>query len=224
MLFALVILFYWLVTPLVSYFSAKGYLINGSMVLLYISAAFLVGLPFSIFGALASASPNLSVTFAALGLLISSAFQLLGATQASFGSVPVEHKNRKLRILLVLGGVLVLSLLSLLATYFGVLPPFFEENLGTTLIDQLAYTFIITFFLLGSLLYLRLYFKTKSKTLYMYSLGLMLYSIGTFGLTQQLVFGDVVVWLGRATTYVGLLYFLYAFWSSRQKATQNGAP
>jgi hypothetical protein len=217
LLLALTFLFYWLVTPVVAYISAKGYLATGSLTLLYVSMAFFVGVPFSIATGLAASVPNATVTLGALGLLVSSAFQFLGACQASFGSVSVGGERRKLRLALVFVGVLTASLLIIELSLLGAFPPFFIEDTGITLIDELVYACVILFFLVGSLLYLRLNIKSKSETLYVYGLALMLYCLGSFGITQQVVFGDAVVWIGRVCTYVGLLYFLFALLRSHQK-------
>lgn len=46
LLLALTLIFYLLVTPIVSYISAKGYLANGSLMLLFVSLAFFVGYSF----------------------------------------------------------------------------------------------------------------------------------------------------------------------------------
>jgi hypothetical protein len=184
LLLALTILFYLLVTPVVAYISAKGYLATGSVTLIFVSLAFFVGIPFSIGTAAISSSPNATVTLGPLGLLVSSAFQLLGATQASFGSVPVGAEHRKLRLTLAYFAVLAVSILIILLGALGVFPAFFVQNSGVTLMDQVVYELVILFFLAGSLLYLRLYLKSKSETLFMYSLALMLYALGSFGITQ----------------------------------------
>jgi len=211
------ILFYWLVTPTVTFISAKGYLNTGSLILLFISLAFFVALPFSIASVVTPSIPNYAVTFAALGFIVSSAFQLAGAVQASFGSVPVGFQNRKLRLFSALAGTLTLCIIIIVFGFLGFYPPFFLQNIGTTFIDYLFYAFSIFFFASSGLLYLRLYFKSKSEVLYFYSLALILYAIGAFGITQQVVFGDAVVWVGRTATYIGLLYFLYALIVSRKE-------
>ncbi|MDQ1279684.1 MAG: hypothetical protein QG670_946 [Thermoproteota archaeon] len=215
LLLALSILFYWGVTPIVAYISAKSYLMNGSLTLLFVSLAFIVGVPFSVVAG--GSSPNDSVTLGALGLLVSSALQFSGAAQASFGTVPVGSEHRKTRLVLAFACVLSISGLIILLNLLHVFPLFFVENLGVTLVDQAIYGLIILFFLVSSLLYQRLYLKTKSETLYWYSLALLLYGIGSFGITQQLVFGDLVVWVGRIGTYMGLLYFLAALLSIRRE-------
>ena len=211
------ILFYWLVTPAITYISAKGYLNTGSLTLLFISLAFFVALPFSIVSGAVASMPNLTVMFAAFGFILSSAFQLCGAAQASFGSVSVGFQNRKLRLTLALMGALILSLVLVILGFLGIFPSFFLQNSGITLVDQVVYAAVILFFALAGLLYLRLYLKSKSRTLYFYSLALILYAIGSFGITQQVTFGDAVVWVGRIATYFGLIYFLYALIGSQRQ-------
>jgi hypothetical protein len=216
-LLILTILFYLLVTPIVAYISAKSYLATGSLTLLFVSLAFFVGIPFSISIAAATSIPDLTVALGALGLLVSSTFQLSGAAQASFGSVPVGSEHRRLRLISVFLAVSVVCVMIVLFGFLGVYPTFFVNNVGITLADTVVYGFIISFFLAGGLLYMRLYLKSKSKTLFFYSLGLILYALGSFGITQQVVFGDAVVWVGRLSTYFGLIYFLYALLGSRQR-------
>jgi hypothetical protein len=221
LLLILTFVFYWLVTPVVAYISAKGYLTTGSLTLLFVSLAFFVGVPFSIAtGITAVSSPNETVTLGALGFLVSSAFQFLGAAQASFGSVQVGSEGRKRRLMIAFTGVSAISGLIILLDLLGRFPAFFVENSGVKLVDLVVYGFVILFFIVGGLLYLRLYFRAKTDILYTYSLALMLYGIGSFGITQQLVFGDAVVWVGRIATYIGLLYFLFALIGGRQ---ENGS-
>jgi hypothetical protein len=217
LLLTLSVVFYFLVTPIVTYISAKAYLTTGSLTLLFVSLAFLVGIPFSIAGAIASSVPNQSVKVAALGLVVSSFFQFSASLQASFGSVPIGPENRRLRLPVSFIAVLALSVIIIILAFTGVFPVFFVQNAGVTFIDEVFYGAIIFFFLVGSLLYLRIYLKSESSTLYVYSLGLLLYAIGSFGMSQQVVFGDAVVWVGRVSTYIGLLYFLYALIGSRNR-------
>jgi hypothetical protein len=54
--------------------------------------------------------------------------------------------------------------------------------------------------------------------MFIYGLALLLYGMGSFGLTQQMVFGDAIVWLGRLATYLGLIYFLFALLRSRKSS------
>ena len=152
---------------------------------------------------------------------MSSAFQFAGAAQVSFGSVPVRSENRKKRLSIAFLAVLVLSVVLILFGVLDVFPPFFVENVGVTFLDYAVYALVLVFFLAGSLLYFRLYLKTKIDLLYMYAIALLLYGIGCFGITQQLVFGDAIVWIGRIATYFGLLYFLLALVGGRQESNKK---
>ena len=97
-------------------------------------------------------------------MLVSSAFQLLGAAQATFGSVSVGSERSKLKLTLAYIATLVVSGLIMLLGILGVYSTFFVENVGVTFTDGLVYTMVILFFLVGRILYLRLYFKSKSQT------------------------------------------------------------
>ena len=98
----------------------------------------------------------------------------------------------------------------------NVFPTFFVNGIGVTLTDRIVYAIVIFLFSLNCVLYLRLYFKTKSNVLYWYALALAFDAIGLFGLTLQVRFSDIVVWTGRLGTYFGTIYFLIALLSSRK--------
>ena len=223
LLLALDVLFFWGVTPFVAYISARSYLTSGSFTLLLVSLAFIVGVPFSIADGLsANSSPNVSVIFGALGLLFSSTMQLLGSAHASFGTSSIGSEKRKARLVMSYGLVFFISALVMVLALLPAFPPFFVQATGVTTIDQVVYSLVIAFFLVSGVLYLRLYLGSKNDILYMYALALLLFSIGSFGLTQQLVFGDVVVWIGRASLFAGTLYFLSALLQARTESSIKG--
>ena len=66
------------------------------------------------------------------------------------------------------------------------------------------------------MLFLRQYLKSKSNVLYWYTLALVLDAIGSFGVTLQVRFSDIVVWTGRLGIYGATVYFLIALLSSRK--------
>ncbi len=99
----------------------------------------------------------------------------------------------------------------------NVFPAFFVNGVGVTLTDQIIYAIVNFLFSLNCVLYLRLYFKTKSNVLYWYALALAMDAIGLYGLTLQVRYGDIVVWKGRLDTYIGTFYFLIALLSTRKE-------
>jgi hypothetical protein len=206
------------VSFVIAYLSAKGYLLTGSLTLLFIMMAFvLIAIVSIASGVFSTFSPNASVTIVAIGLLLFSALQVLSSFQASFRSVPFGSEHRKVRFTLTcLASVSTVGLLSLLI-WLNVFPPFFINGVGVTLIDQAVYAIVVLLFSLSSGLFLWQYLKTKSNVLYWYTLALALDAMGSFGLTLQVRFSDIVVWTGRLGLYIGTIYFLIALLSSRKK-------
>ena len=207
------------VGSIVAYLSAKSYLLIGSLTLLFVTASFIA----DIMGAVTSSwfaifSPNGSVTMAAIALLLFSALQLSSSVQASFRSVPIGAEHRKFRLMIGCIGVVILFGIITLLTLYEFLPSFFINGVGVTLVDQVVYAIIVILFSISSILFLRQYLKSKSSVLYWYTLALILDAIGSFGLTFQVRFSDIVVWTGRVGIYVGTIYFLIALLSSRKNS------
>ena len=155
---------------------------------------------------------------AAIALLLFSALQLSSSVQASFRSVPIGSEHRKVRLILGCAGVVILFGIITLLTLYEFLPSFFINGVGVTLVDQVIYAIIVILFSVSSILFLRQYLKSKSSVLYWYTLALILDAIGSFGLTFQVRFSDIVVWTGRVGIYVGTIYFLIALLSSRKNS------
>ena len=206
------------VCSVVAYLSAKGYLLTGSLTLLVITMAFVyISIVSVIIGWLANFSANWGVTLNGLDLLLFSALQLFASFQASFRSVAIGSEHRKVRLTLAcLAAVFLSGLLSLL-TVLKVFPTFFVNGVGVTLTDQLVFSTAVLLFSLSSVLFLRQYLKSKSNVLYWYTLALALDAIGSFGVTLQVRFSDIVVWTGRLGLYVATVYFLIALLSSRKE-------
>jgi hypothetical protein len=205
------------VSFVVAYLSARGYLFTGSLTLLFIMMAFILnGVMVVASGFFAIISPNWGVTTAAIGLLLFAVLQLISAFQASFRSAPIGSEHRKERLTLACSGVILLSILLSLLIGLNVIPPFFINGTGVTLADQIVYATVISLLALTSVLFSRLYLKSKSKVLYWYSLALVLEAISLYILTLQVRFSDIVVWTGRLGAYLATVYFLIALLSSRK--------
>ena len=209
------------VGSIVAYLSAKSYLLAGSLTLLFITASFIA----EIGGAITSSwfaifSPNGSVTMAAIALFSFSALQLSSSVQASFRSVPIGAEHRKVRLTIGCTGVVILFGIMALLTLYEVLPSFFINGVGVTVVDQVVYATIVALFSVSSILFLRQYLKSKSSVLYWYTLALIIDAIGSFGLTFQVRFSDIVVWTGRVGIYVGTIYFLIALLSTRKNSAE----
>jgi len=201
----------------VAYLSAKGYLLTGSLTLLFIAISFILnGVMVIVSSWLANFSPNWGVTTAAIGLLLFSMLQLISSLQGSFRSLPIGSEHRKTRLTLAFSSAILLSGFLSLLIGLNVFPSFFVNGIGVTLTDQIVYAITISLLLLSGVFFSRLYLKSKSIVLYWYSLALVFMAIGLFGLTLQVQYSDVVVWTGRLGAYIATIYFLIALLSSRK--------
>ncbi|MGO8805451.1 MAG: hypothetical protein ACLQO7_02455 [Candidatus Bathyarchaeia archaeon] len=205
------------ICSVVAYLSAKGYLLTGSLTLLIITMAFVyISIVSVIIGWLSNYSANWGVTLNGLDLLLFSALQLFASYQASFRSVAIGSEHRNIRLALACVAAVFLSGLLSLLTVLKVFPTFFVNGKGVTLTDQIVFSTAVLLFSLGSMLFLRQHLRSKSNVLYWYTLALVLDAIGTFGITLQIRFSDIVVWTGRLGLYVATVYFLIALLSSRK--------
>ncbi len=201
----------------IAYLSARGYLITGSLTLLIITIAFVyICFVTVIIGWLATLSPNWGVTLNGIDLLLFSGLLLSSSFQASFRSVPIGSEHRKIRLTLACITAISLGVVMSLLTVFNVFPTFFINGQGVTLTDQIVFSIAVLFFSINSVLFLWHYLKSKSGVLYWFTLALVLEAIGTFGVTLQLRFSDIVVWTGRLGIYFATVYFLIALLSSRK--------
>ena len=207
---------------IVAYLSAKSYLARGSLALLFLCTAFVVQSVVPIGSGLASTfSPSATVAIAALGLLVGSVIQLLAAAQASFRSAPIGSEHRKLRLTIAFCITTILSLFVVFLPFWPGFPSLFVNAAGVTMLNQAIYWVAIVVFVVGSFLFMRLYLRSKSSTLYWYSLALFLWGIGTFGVMWQLRFSDIVAWTGRIGWYIGSLYYLIALESARREPSSQ---
>jgi hypothetical protein len=202
----------------VSYLSAKSYLSTGSTALLILSTAFIVQsiVPVGT-GAASIFSPSAAVAMASLGLLIGSLIQLFSALQASFRSAPIGTEHRKIRLA---AACIIAAILSIVVIFLPLsidFPVLFINAAGVTFLNQVIYAVSIVAFLTGSFLFMRLYSVSKSGVLYWYSLALLLWGIGTFGVAWQVRFSDIVAWTGRSGWYIGSLYYLIALHSAKRE-------
>ena len=202
----------------VAFLSAKSYLFTGSLTLLLITVSFTyICLVTVIIGFLASFSPNWGVTLNGIDLFLFAALQLASSYQASFRSVPIGSEHRKVRLMLAVSAAIFLGILMASLTVLNVFPVFFVNGVGVTLTDQIVFSIIVLLFAINSALFLRLYLMSKSNVLYWYTLAMLIEAIGSFGLTLQIRFSDIVVWTGRIGIYVATVYFLIALLSARKE-------
>jgi len=92
----------------------------------------------------------------------------------------------------------------------GVIPVFFIQGIGATALRQFMLGGAIVLFATSSLLFIRLYFKSKSDVLYWYSLAMVLITESLFSWFFAKAAGSPISWAGRVAVYLSAIYFLVA--------------
>jgi len=217
-------LFVSLVSFLVAYISARGYLGTGSTTLVFLGGGVLayalayVGSSTFLF----QGSSNIAFTISAIQFLVGSILNAMGvvlALRASEESRPVRGK-----IVLLYVGVLILMVLVTVASSQGAFPPFFIPGVGSTPPRMWVLGTAVCVFALSSLGVMRLYAESKSDILYWYGLAMALIAVGLAAFFLQRVVGGPIGWVGRLAQYVGSVYFLVAVLATRGARTKGTPP
>ena len=213
---------------LVAYLSARSYVATGSLNLLLLGSGVLAfGSANQVAGWLLGApgGADAFMTIANTGALFASVLHLVSAasTSAALTSEKVSRR-RKSKVMLAYLGVLAFTAVLTMAVFRGALPPFFIPGIGPTLFRQGVLGTAVALFAISSFLFMRLFFKSKSDSLYWYSLALALIAIGSCGVFLQKGVGSPIEWAGRLAQYVGTIYFLTAILTAMREAPTKGIP
>jgi PAS domain S-box-containing protein len=196
--------------------SAKSYLKNRQVnVLLLGSAVLTAGLASLIGGYSANILPNYGVTIHNVGMLVSSALQLLsGLVTIRYLKLEAAVTSKGL-LAIAYSSATIFMLLLTAVTFLNLTPAFFPAS-GPTLIRQFVLGIGTFLFTISSLIFFYEYSQSKSKVLYWYSLGLALFAIGLFGVVFQAKNADLSSWIGRLAQYTGGFYLIIALLSLRK--------
>ncbi len=194
----------------VAIISARSYLKERSSNLLALGCALLVsGLTALTAGWASGFSVNGNVTIFNIGILVASCLQVLGAFLTLSENPSLNLASEKSLLVVSYSAVVAFALLISAIAVDGLFPIFFTSA-GPTLLRQVVLGFAATLFSFAFLVYVRLYFKSKSIVLLFYLLGLGAISMGLFGSLFVTQFTGILAWLTRLGQYMGGLYFLTA--------------
>jgi PAS domain S-box-containing protein len=198
----------------VAYFSMKSYLADGMISLLFLgSGSISLGVTNLATGWLMHipGGQNLNVTLFNCGAMIAGLLHFVGAV---ITTVKESKKSRPgtRKILLVLAysaAAWVILLLGFLS-FKGVLPRFYLPYIGPTLIRQFVLGTALILFALSSVIFLRIYYHSRSNFFYWYSSALTLFAGGLMGVFMMRTLDDPINWIGRMSQYLGGVYLLVA--------------
>jgi hypothetical protein len=205
-------LFLSIIPFVVAYVSARSYLLNGSRSLLYLGSG-LVGLGSAslVAGSLIGlpGGANLNVTVFNTGVLAASILLLLCTISVRSKALDTL-RQRKLRLTAAYSGAVLFVGLFATAALQGVVPVFFVQGVGPTLLRQAILGSATLLFAVCSLQSARIYVKSRSSFTYWYALGLALIIIGLSAVFLQRSVGSPIGWAGRSAQYLGSTYLAIA--------------
>lgn len=222
-------LFIAVVSFIVAYIALKNYRGTGSIQVLLLGCGVLV---FGIGGVLAAVvrglpgGANLNVTIYNAGALLGAVFHLLAALLLLAGISPETRVSRRgARVLFgYLGCVFLMGLLTL-GSVQGLMPPFFIQGVGPTLLRQQVLGAADILFVFSFLVFMATYLRSKEAFLYWYACALALTAISLTAFFLQSSVGSPLGWVGRFSQYVGGVYFIISLLAAgRSTGTRGTTP
>jgi PAS domain S-box-containing protein len=219
-------LFLFLCPMVVSLVSTRGYVKTGSISLLMLGAGSLSFAAGNLVAGflLPQGGPNDVVTVHNISALLAGTLNLVGVVFSFVGIARsnIEH-GRSSTVLMLYTVMLSFLAAVIIGSIRDVLPVFFIQGQGPTVVRQVVLGCATIFFLLSGLLFLLRDRDVNNAFLYWYGVGLALISIGLMGVLLQKSFGSPIGWLGRCAQYVGSVYLLTAIYQAAREFKFKGA-
>jgi PAS domain S-box-containing protein len=212
LLLALNLLFQTIIPFSIAYLAWRSYTNSGQLSLFFIGCgmvafglgALVAGLIINIPGG-TNLTPVIHNTGALLGSI------LIGiAAIISLQKSPQYKLTQHRAFYLGLSYLAVIIFMSLfaIAAYRGMVPPFFVQGTGPTMLRQLVLGAATVLFAVSSIAFMRVSVRSASDFTYWLSLALVLITIGMCGIFLQKSVGSPIGWIGRAAQYLGCAYLL----------------
>jgi hypothetical protein len=223
------IVFICVIATLVAYIAAKSFTILGSLEILGLGCAVVAfgfgSLLYSLFYWWPTdAGLNARITANYSGILIASIMHLFGAgsVMAKRRLINLEPRLKQRIVFLSHLGILVIIAFATWLAFRGVIPSFPIPLTDAPMIGSIGVGDVIKgvaaiLCIASALVYLRIYFRSRSDFCYWYSLGLILLAFGVIFVGQGAL-ESRIAWLGRASQYAGGIYFLVSVLSADIRA------
>jgi PAS domain S-box-containing protein len=208
---------------IVAYIAMKNYRATGRIQILLLGCglwAFGIG---GIVAGLARSVPgagaNLNVAIYNTGAFIGSIFHFIAAWILLAGISPEAGSKRKEQWLIFgYAGIAVFMGLFSLASLKGLIPPFFIQGMGPTVLRQWVLGSADILFAFSFFIFMGFYLRNKEVFLYWYSSALALTAISLTAFFIESAVGSPVGWAGRISQYLGGIYFLIAILTAARRA------
>jgi PAS domain S-box-containing protein len=167
---------------------------------------------------------NITPTIHNTSVCIGAIFSLVAVLFAFSGSIFVSKKGGVYIPLFVYGGIVAFVALFSFAAVAGLIPPFFIQGTGPTVLRQVILSNATEMYALTSVLFFILYTRKKDDFFFWFSIGLALIATGLGAVFIQPAVGSLVGWAGRIAQYAGACFAFVAFIVLRRSATKEGIP
>jgi PAS domain S-box-containing protein len=215
-------LFVGLICFAVAYISMRNYRLTGRIQILLLGCGLLI---FGIGGVIAGfvrglpGGANLNVTVYNIGALVGALFHFAAAIILLSGISPeVGYKHKDRLLFYCYGGIIIFMALLTLASFRGMIAPFFIQGVGPTPMRQVILGTADILFAFSFIVFFGTYFRNKEAFLYWYSLALALTSISLTAFFIESSVGSPVGWTGRFSQYLAGVYFLIALLTAIRSA------
>ena len=104
--------------------------------------------------------------------------------------------------------VLIFMSLFAIAAYEGMVPLFFVQGTGPTVLRQFVLGTATVLFAASSVIFIRIYVRAASDFTFWFSLSMTLITVGLCAVFLQKNIGSPLNWVGRAAQYLGCVYLL----------------
>jgi PAS domain S-box-containing protein len=198
---------------LVAALSARSYLVGGRSANLFLGASMAVFGSASLLSGLQSSwtSANASITIQNTAGCIAGACNLAAAVRLLLPPSPPRSRHEsRVRLAAVYGAALAGEALVVWAAYREVLPPFFVEGRGPTVVRDAVLICAMGGFAVSAVLLSVIGRRSRSVFLHWYAPGLALMAIGYLAVFAIRNYASLDAWIGRSAQYLGGVYLVVA--------------
>lgn len=211
----------------IAYLSFRTYSTYGRPGVLLIGGGMLAMGMGSILAAMVRSLPdgaNLNVTVYNTAFFVGGVFAFGAALANTYHPAWLPDPKRTRNAVLIYTGVALFTLLFTGATLMGLIPRFFVQDVGPTLLRQGILISAIVLLAASSAMFYLEHTRKKEDFFFWIAISFALIAIGLLAFAQEIVVGGLVGWFGRTAEYAGACFALVAYLGVRRTASAHGVP
>jgi PAS domain S-box-containing protein len=211
----------------IAYLSFRTYATHGRPGVLLIGGGMLGMGMGSILAAMVRSLPdgaNLNVTVYNTAFFVGAVFAFGAALANTYHPAWLSDPKRTRTAVLLYAGVALFTLFFTGATLMDLVPRFFTQDVGPTLLRQGILISAIVSLAASSVIFYLEYVRKREDFFFWIAISLGLIAFGLLAFAQEMVVGGLVGWSGRTAEYVGACFALVAYLRVRKTASAHGVP